>query len=315
MDHNFSIQKNYTTPRSPGSYSALSGFLKNNKYRNKQTVQDTLSALNSYSLHKPIRKRFPRRKVVVSFMDMVHTIDLIDYKKYAYHNRGFRYILVVVDVFSKFLWTKPLKKKSAAVLRQAIFEIFSESKRIPKFYWGDAGSEFFNKEVKQLLKEYHVKLYHTFSKLKAMICEIKVKQIKTKLERYFTQTSKHIWYLVLPQITSNINNSYNRSIKMSPIMVTKKNESEVWHNLYDSLVRSKVIHPKYSVGDTVRISVNKLQFAKGYEANFGKEIFKIREVRQTPGAPTYKLEDLKGESLQSSFYNEDLTSVINSAIK
>jgi len=96
---------------------------------------------------------------------------------------------------------------------------------------------------------------------------------------------------------------------MSPSSVTRKNESEVWHILYDNLIKSKPIQPIFKVGETVRISVNKLQFWKGYEANFGTEIFKIHEICHTPGAPTYKLEDLNGELLQSSFYNEDLTAI------
>jgi len=96
---------------------------------------------------------------------------------------------------------------------------------------------------------------------------------------------------------------------MAPSEVNKKNESEVWYNLYHDLVEQKSIAPKFGIGDLVRISVNKLQFSKGYEANFSKEVFKIRSVNLTPGAPTYKLEDLSGELLQSSFYNEDLTIV------
>jgi len=78
MGTNTGIQTNYTTARSAGTFSALSGFLQNHKYRNKRLVQDALTNLNSFSLHKPIRRRFPRRKVVVSFIDIVHSIDLID---------------------------------------------------------------------------------------------------------------------------------------------------------------------------------------------------------------------------------------------
>ena len=249
MDDPKYVKRNYFNSISPGSYSALSGFLRNKKYQSKKFIEDTLASLQTYTLHKPIRKKFPRRKVVVAFMNLLYTADLIDYRRHSRVNQGYRYILVIVDAFSKFLWSIKLKRKNANELKAAFELFFKSSKRRPKYLWVDAGTEFFNSQVKAVLEKHKITLYHTHSKLKASIAEAFVKKVKVKLARVFTHTKKFTWITFLENVTSNINNSYNSSIKMPASEVTKENESQVWYNLYGSLLTAKAIKPVYKPND------------------------------------------------------------------
>jgi copper homeostasis protein CutC len=128
----------------------------------------------------------------------------------------------------------------------------------------DHGLEFYNAPVRELLKKYKVKLYSTVSPLKAQMAERYVRTIKTKIERLFTHTGKNNWVDSLEDLVKNINSSYNSAIKMTPDEVTKKNESEVFQNLYHKFIIMGKRKPKYQVGDLVKIANNKITFQVRY---------------------------------------------------
>lgn len=307
------IKKKWLNPERPGGLSGLTGFVKNQSYKNKEEVEKVLSELSTYTLHKPAIKHIKhRRRIVVAFIDLIHSADLIDYRNLGWHNSNYKYVLLVVDMFSKYVWTKPLKRKTGEELERAISQIFKESKRIPKYYFCDEGSEFYNGKVKKLFDKHNITLYSTFSRLKAMVSEVHIKKLKTKMSRWMTHENSKNWLTALPKITKAMNAEYHNSIKMAPNNVTKKNEAEVFHNLYEKLINSDPIKSKYSVGDVVRVAINKVgTFKKGYEQNYSDSLFQVVKINRTAGAPTYTLKDIKSdEEVQGSYYNEDLVLVI-----
>ena len=93
-------------------------------------------------LHKPVRKNFPKRHVFVRHVDDVWGADLVDMKKLANQNDDFKYILMAIDVFSKFGWALPLKFKSGEAVKSALETIFTKNK--PRKIWADKGGEFYN---------------------------------------------------------------------------------------------------------------------------------------------------------------------------
>ena len=85
----------------------------------------------SQELHKPKRKNFPIRKIIVNHIDEIFAADLVEMQKFAKLNKGFRYLLTCIDIFSKYSWVIPLKDKKGINVKIALQKIFKE--RSPKF--------------------------------------------------------------------------------------------------------------------------------------------------------------------------------------
>lgn len=253
-------------------------------------------------LHKSIKRKFKRRKVIVYGIDQVWASDLVDLQKYSKQNKHIKYLLVVIDVFSKFVFVKSLKTKTGLEVTNAFKEIIKERK--PEKIWSDKGSEYVNSTFKKFLKENDIELYHTENEEKSCIAERFIRTLKEKISKYFTAYNTTKYYDVLDQIVSEYNNTYHNTIKMTPIEGSKKeNERDIYERVFqDDLCEKK---PRYKVGDRVRLSRYKNKFEKGYERNWTREIFIIDKVLQT-NPITYRLQDLKGEEIIGSFYENEL---------
>lgn len=254
-------------------------------------------------LHKPVKRKFRKRRVLVSHIDDIWAADLVEMLPFSKHNKGFKYLLTVIDVFSKYGWIIPIKNKTGLEVSEAFKAIFEEG-RIPKKVWSDKGKEFYNKHVKELFKKHNIELYSTENEEKSSVAERWNRTMKNKMYKYFSANSTNVYIDVLDQMVGTYNKSRHRSIKMSPIEASKKkNESEVYENLYSKeLPDTKT---KYKVGDFVRITVKQGVFSKGYTPNWTEEVFKITDVQNT-NPPTYKLTDMKDEPIQGSFYEQEL---------
>ena len=140
-------------------------------------------------LHKPIRKNFPRRKVKAFTPNQIWAADLVEMIPYSRENKGFKYLLTVIDVFSKYGWIVPLKTKTGAEVTAAFKKLFKEA--VPAKLWTDAGKEFWNSNMKKLLEENDVKLYKTHNELKSCVVERWNKTIKTDMWKYFTANNSY----------------------------------------------------------------------------------------------------------------------------
>ena len=192
--------------------------------------------------------------------------DLIDYKKHQWHNRPYRYILVVIDCFSRYAWTRPLKTKTAEESASALDSILSEMPYRPRFFASDQGNEFSvaNEFLRRILiDKYRLKVYTLRGVTKSSIVERWNRTFKTRLERYFTATKSKNWVKVLQSFTKNINNSMNRSINYAPADVDFSNVDEIRKRLYPKMKNPRPC--RFRPGDIVRIAVDKNLFQKGYE--------------------------------------------------
>ena len=269
-------------------------------------------------LLKPKRNHFPRRSVYSSGVDEIWTADLLDIHRYARENKGYKYILVVVDVFSRYAWARPLKTKTGVNVSEALQDIF-QTGRTPRKLWSDRGTEFYNANVRHLLygpqfynnnvqhllREHNVQLYSTNNEPKAMIAERFIRTLRGKIESNFILTQSTVWYDVLPQLIHEYNTTYHRSIKMTPEDACKP---ENFLRVYRLQVRhGDAKQPRmFNVGDRVRISLQKKIFEKGATPNWSEEIFEVSEVISYTSPVTYKLKDLAGEVLEGAFYTEQL---------
>ena len=257
-------------------------------------------------LLKPAPKRFSRRPVFSPYVDAIWTGDLADIHKYSSVNKNYKFILVVLDVFSRFAWARPLRNKTAKETCDALKSIFNTGVSCNRF-WSDRGSEFYNSSVKQLFKEKGVDLYSTQNEPKAMIAERFIRTLRKKIETSFIITDSTVWYNVLDTLVDEYNNQPHRHLHgMTPRQARKqKNSKFVYKCQFEKKFSQKDRQPRFNVGDKVRISLTKNLMEKESNASWSEEIFQIRKLVFSDRV-LYKLEDLAGEHLKGSYYPEQL---------
>ena len=158
----------------------------------------------------------------------------------ADENKGNKYIFCIIDVLSKYAWCVPIKNKSAATILNALKSVIEKSGRRPDKIWVDKGSEFYNKDFKNWAKSNNITIYSTYSESKSVVAESFIKTIKTKIQKYFTQTNSRNWVDVLPKIVSDYNNHVHSTIKMTPALASKpENEVRAYINYMKSHDESK----------------------------------------------------------------------------
>ena len=260
-------------------------------------------------LHRPIRRRFPKRRVISYGIDNIWAADLVEMGKFSKWNKGIKYLLMVIDVFSKFGWIRPLKDKRGQTVADAFRSIFRErAKRKPKMLWTDKGSEFFNGIMKDLLSKNGIKLYTTENEEKSSVVERWNKTMKEQIFRMFSANNNTIYFDKLDELVDQYNHRFHSSIRMTPAGASKqKNEGKVFANLFGDLIYAKRGRAKFKVGDKVRISKYKRKiFDKGFTPNWTEEIFVVDEILNT-NPLTYRLVDLLGEKITGSFYEAELS--------
>jgi transposase InsO family protein len=298
----------YYDPSHPAGFSGASKLRETVSKRKKNKVDEWLQSQDTYTLHKPARKRFPRNQYVVYRINELWQCDLNDLRGIAKYNEGFNYILTVIDVFSKVLYARVLKSKTPTEMIAAFKSIFKESRVKPINLQSDKGTEFTGQKVKQFLTKNGVKYFTTRNPdVKAAVVERVNRTLKSRMWRYLTYKNTYKYIDVLPKLVSAYNNSKHRSIKMKPIEVNSENSFRVWLNLYGrKTVKRK--DPKLKVGQHVRITKHKDFFEKGYESSWSEEIFQITNVIGLP-QPMYKLNDMNEDPIDGYFYEHELQRV------
>ena len=296
----------YSDPKFPGSFSGAEHFYKEVKAVNpevtKQQVSEFLKSKPSYYLHKTTQKpRKYRRTLVYGPRDLLQ-IDLLDLQKYSLENRGYRYICVIIDCFTKFIWLKPLKNKTGKSLVKALALLLMTER--PKLIQCDQGTEFFNKNVAKMLQAFGPKLYHTFSDKKAAIVERVQRTLRMRMGRMFTDNKNYNWIDHYEDMTDAYNNSFHRSIKMKPADVTNQHTGLIYARLFSrrKFPRSS---KQFAVGDRVRIAMKPDFMQKEYLPKWSEEVFLIKS-RKASKPITYHLTDLTSEDVSGSFYREEL---------
>ena len=263
------------------------------------------------SLHKPARYNFPRNKVIVVSIDDQWQVDLCDMISKGEFNDGYKYIMTVIDCFSKYSWARAIKNKGSDRIVEALTSIF-DSGRMPKRIQSDKGSEFTNRKVQSFLKERGIHFFTTNSEMKASIVERYNRTLKGRMFKFFTANNTYRYIDVLPMLVDGYNNTLHSSIKMKPADVGKRDETRIRRNLYGVRRRrgAKVGLKtyKYGIGDQVRVSKERLVFGNGYHPNWTEEIFVIADRDFAP-LPLYTLRDYSGETLQGRFYEQEIQRV------
>jgi len=161
-----------------------------------------------------------------------------------------------------------------------------------------------------MLKRHGIKFYTSENEdLKAAVVERFYGTLKEKMFRYFTYKNTRRYTDFLEDLLHSYNNTYHRSIGMSPLEVNRDNEDIVRARLYP--LKPKHYKWKYKVGDRVRMAKQRLPFHKGYLGHWTEEVVEI--AARLPTTPvTYEQRDLSGESIKGRFYEPEIQKVLKS---
>ena len=227
-------------------------------------------------------------------------------REWEKQNKGYKYMLNVIDVFSKYAWSIPMKNKTGQTTLEAFRKIVKDSGRIPKHIWVDKGLEFYNKYVTGWLEENNATRYSTYSEHKSVVVERFNRTLKEIMWKKFTAENTRNWIDMLDALLHTYNNSVHSTIGMTPVEASEKeNETKVLQNIINKSRPISKSKPKFKVGDRVRISRSKGLFEKGYLPNWSEELYIVDKVQETIPV-TYKLKDTLDEVIEGSFYQEEL---------
>ena len=189
-------------------------------------------------------------------------------------DNGYKFVLCVIDVFSKYAFCTPLKDKSGKTVLNAVKDIVSKNVRQPEKIWVDRGSEFYNKDFLAWASEHNIIVYSTYGDSKSVVAERFIRTLRDLMTRKFTAQQSYAWVKMLPHLVKFYNNKFHKTIRMTPTQASDpKNSIQVFLRLQSNHgTERKKKKPKFSVGDQVRISRLKGTFEKGSDTNWSHEV-------------------------------------------
>ena len=312
----------YYNPKHPGSFCGPTKLFNVVKREGKHNlgmsqIKKWLAAQDTYTLHRSARKKIKRNKVIVDGIDDQWDMDLMDMTQLAKENDGVQYVLLAVDIFSRFVKVQPLKTKQGKEVVEALKIMFKDG-RIPAKCRTDKGSEFVNRWVKSYLNEMKVNHFVTHNEVKASYAERAIKTIKGKIFKYFTQKETYRYIDKLQDFVYGYNHTVHRTIKMTPAEVTPEIQVALWKQQYytpppppSKKKKKKRKRPfKYKIDDTVRVSFLRGTFDREYHQKWSGEVFFVTQRFLRKGIPVYRVKDYAGDAVQGTFYESELQKIV-----
>jgi hypothetical protein len=308
------IKQTYKDRRKNASFSGLPAFIENSEFKDKAEVARALSFVDAYTLHRPVRKKFPRRMYRVPWLGFEFGMDLMSTQNMSQFNKNINYILIVQDLFSRFIFTAFLKTKSAPDVLKGIKAVFKKVRAVklslPTWILVDEGKEWFNSTVLSFLAEKNVKLFSSRSGIHAAHTERAIRTLRDKLARYQTAHNTKDFLGGWDTIVRNFNNTKNKTTGYKPSEINVSNQDQVFLNAYSKIIGAKAKKLRLHVGQLVRVSRAKLStFSKSSEQSYSTEIFRIAAAEQSVPVNFYYLEDLDKVPIIGTFYFEELVPV------
>lgn len=306
----------YYDIRNPSSFSSPYKLYKAAKAQNQhirvRDVTDWLAAQNAYTLYRPVKSTFQRRKVIVRGLAHQYQADLVDFQPLAKENSGTHFLLTIIDCFSRFALGIPIKSKSGASVVEGFKKAFKKMMPKPRKIQTDRGSEFYNANVTKYLRDNNIALFSTDQELKASIVERFNRTLREKIQKYMVFKRSLRYVDALPDILFAYNAAPHSSLKgKSPIQVTKRNEREIYDIQYGEYLKElekKAPPHKYKIKDVVRVAKPKKGMMK-MDRTFKEALYVITDtIKSIP--PTYKVKKRSdGTIVDGAYYEPQLLRV------
>lgn len=316
------LKTNYNQPGHPIAFSGINAI--HTYYRgklNKEKIKNVLASIENYTLHREYHEG--QRNISYSHLKSQNwQMDLVDVQELAPHNDGVRYLMTVIDCFTRYAWVRMLENKNAASVLEAFKSILSSAGEKPKILVIDRGTEFKNRIFEKFCADSNILLRTPDSSIHGAYIERFNRTLQSLIYKYMTEneTFRYIDKLdengetipILSQLMSTYNNRKHRMIGTTPYLAqTNPNthlDIRIRMSKYHNTI--KPAREKFKVGEYVRIAKIKGHFARGYQERSNQEIFKIAEIKKTFKIPMYILETFDGsEIIKGAFYGFELTKV------
>jgi transposase InsO family protein len=306
-----SLETIYYDPADAGGFGGIVPLSKASKTSTVKETQKWLRTQPTYSLHRPFRKRFPTRKYQTGGPNDLWQMDLMEMIPYARINKGYKYILTCIDVFSRYARAQPIKNKSGEDVCKAIKKMLVDVR--PRYIQTDLGKEFYNKHVQSLFEKHKIQHYTVYSQFKAAVVERFNRTLREKLNRYFTHKGNKTWYTVLPTIIETYNYNKHRGINQRrPVDVNNgKDVYDVWEEQeHKAFQRSNKGAATLPLMTYVRISrIAKGPFNKNFDQNWSEEVFRVIACDDKVKPTMYVIQDLNDNIVQGKFYRDELQDI------
>jgi hypothetical protein len=310
-----SLNKIYFNPGQPGAFAGpdkLNKVLLQKQGANKTIPKDVKSWVqnqDAYSLLRPLKRKFRRNRIIPAGRDDLWDMDLADVSNIAKYNNGIKFWLIVIDVFSRYLWLKPLTDKSHISVVNALNEILSEG-RVPKKIRSDKGKEFLNRWANKFFRDKGIYHFTTQNETKANYAERVIRTMKNLVYRYIMHKQNYKYVDVLQSLVNNYNQRPHTSLLQNSPASIKDDNPTLWKKMYIDTAENQKFQPfKLKIGDYVRLSYLKHPFSRDYQEKWTEEVFVIRERFHKEGIALYKVKDWDGEEVKGTWYEPELQKV------
>ena len=200
----------------------------------KKQITEFLKKQEVQQMHKnfkPIKKFFP---IYAQHKNEIWQTDLLDLSNLSKYNQGYHYILIFIDVFSRFVYVIALQNKTSSIVNDGLKSVLSIEK--PELIQADRGSEFINSSFKKILSDHNIKIQFLKTSHQLGIVNRFCRTIRNLIEKYMTAYHTHNYISVLNKIIKNYNNSYHKGIQSTP---SNPNENKISELNLKKIIRSK----------------------------------------------------------------------------
>ena len=275
----------------------------------KTDVKRFLDSQTVYRSFKVPKRKFKRAKTVVPSIAVQFQADLFDLQKLASHNSNYKWILVVVDSFSRYVKCQPLKNKTGEETARGMEKIFAEYKTENKLapnsiFATDGGNEFYNKSANLVYEKYNIEHILLRGPIKCSFAEISGRYIVERLHKYMMHKKVKRWVDALQYAVEATNKRKNRkTANLAPEEINYANQHDVYKALYPSGRSEKF---KLDVGDRVQIVKERLPFSKSYRGFYSEKMYRISK-QHSHTVPRYSLIDEDdSEPISGTWYANEL---------
>ncbi|KAK3929788.1 Putative uncharacterized transposon-derived protein [Frankliniella fusca] len=310
------LWKLYTKPPSKSLFRSKETLRKNTNLKDS-VLENFLLKQPVYTTFRSARRRFPTHGYdTLSKSGQLMQLDLLDLSKFSSENDGVRYLLVVIDAFSKKLYVRALKNKYSKTVALAMQDILREMSplRPEKLSFDDGGE--FKKDFRKLLEKEKIPWKLSVTSLhKAVFSERVNRTLRSLINKYIYHRQNQRYIDALGDLVKSYNSSTHRSTGFAPESVKKKNFYQIWSKRMLASYRNRIKErpPKFRIGDTVKVSVIRSSvFAKRTERNFSEENFTVVDIvlKRPKNIYLYTLKDSTGEIIEGGFYEYELTKAL-----
>lgn len=314
------ILNNYHTPGHPTAFAGVDKVVQYYDGRaSREVVLRALESSDTYTRHREYKQpKYYNPYYVYKQREQVQA-DLIDVRELAAQNDGVKYLLLMIDLFSRRVWMRPLKNKSATATRDAIRAwLNSLDGRKCQIFATDYGTEFRNVHVRDLLRQHDVVQQFKSGTSKASYAERANKTMQVLLYKYLTNSQSFRYIDKLDSIVNTYNNRPHRSLDNVTPHEADKPRNQQWisgvlRRLHEERRAKALKRPKFKVGDTVRIKILAKKISgdsRAYVPQFKGEYFTVVGIKTNMMVPMYKIKSQDtNEIIRDSFYGEELQRV------